>query len=246
MASQLAEPGLTFEIGAGSGFSTLALLKAGHRVVGLDQNIYQLQKAEQRLIAAGYSTKLVERVEIRSDGDGGGKWDYRHVDIPLDGEQKITYLLEGDAEQVNIRGDWTKKKDSTLVGMFRQIKFDYMVLWLPGTGIPFPANPTKDLPGIFNAKLHFVRNAFELAFKLLKKGGLIQFVDRISPDGGPDNLHRYYKTHGLGFIRHGSSERISSLESYSGVKLHASKASEDPTEIKLISMIYQKPNPKAD
>ena len=249
MASQLPEVGFTFEIGTGSGLSTLALLRAGNRVLGLDQNIYMLQVAKKRLEDEGLSAELIERLDFKPLGSGGAILNYRHVDLSFESTSEKICLLEGDIEQVDFRGDWTKSKDSSILKMLKSFKFDAVTLWLPGTGLPFPAKPTKELPGILIVKIHLVRNAFEMAHKLLRAGGLLQIVDRIDPEGAPDDLHQLYRRYDLGFTRFGSSERITSLDTYSGVTLSQSnKTSDSPaaTEIKLISMLYQKPALKAD
>ncbi|MBR1763452.1 MAG: class I SAM-dependent methyltransferase [Eubacterium sp.] len=57
LSSRLHKDSLVLEIGCGTGFSTLALLEAGHSVIAVDNNFHCISKAKRLISSKGFSVK---------------------------------------------------------------------------------------------------------------------------------------------------------------------------------------------
>ena len=64
MAEQIEAYNVVLEIGCGTGFSTLELLKCGHKVIAIDKNEYCIEQAKNRINTAGFSVGDVSKNDV--------------------------------------------------------------------------------------------------------------------------------------------------------------------------------------
>jgi SAM-dependent methyltransferase len=243
--SQLPGKGLTLEIGTGAGRSTLALLNHGCTVVGLDHNHYCLEETHSLLQKAGYPTEVIYRFSWEAIPEGGVRPKYHPLTETPTLQPGGCLLIEGDTQQVDVGGTRHGLTDDEIVKILKPLGFELAVCWFPGTGMPLPANPAPGQVDISTYKVHMIRNSFEVAARILPPGGHLHVVDRVPPEGSAAQSRRIFAPYNMNFSLITSEERITCLDGYSGVTLHQS-SEEKSANVKLVSLLYQKPNPKAD
>lgn len=64
MAEQLEPFEIVLELGCGTGFSTLELLKCGHKVIAVDKNEYCIEQAKNRIDMAGFTIGDVSKNDV--------------------------------------------------------------------------------------------------------------------------------------------------------------------------------------
>jgi SAM-dependent methyltransferase len=166
MASFVKSERLVLEVGTGDGRSTLALIRDGHSVVGVDENTVCLDRAEARLKAAGVRVVRERRERVRATGGSGYALSYpRPVNKP---EPGTALLLEADFAS-----------DATLEEWLAEVgPFDAVVCWCIGT---HGAREHNDAVGSMDDKsyrLKIQNRVYEVADRILKPGGVLQTVDR--------------------------------------------------------------------
>jgi SAM-dependent methyltransferase len=157
MNESLGEAPVVLEIGCGSGYSTLSLLKANRKVLVIEINQKCVNEAIQKATAQGIKFFRTSSIDEAFDN--------------LHDEVNKVVFLQMDffefIEQVN----------ST-------IKFDAIVCWLIGAAPEVVAkNLNKDFSSfegntmaVYRIKLH--KACYDLGIKVLKTGGIVHIIDR--------------------------------------------------------------------
>ena len=164
-------PELVLDIGCGTGQASLALMSAlgsELKFVGLDENRNCLQEAKERLWKElKIETQLIARVSISYSGNS-----YVFDAEPLS--------LDSTGPSLLVESDICN--DPHLLPALKQFGlFDAVTVWLTGTHMMRQKNAIVRSKGITNDGEHrlFVQNtAYELADKVLKRGGVLQVADR--------------------------------------------------------------------
>lgn len=171
MSSFLPEKGTVLEVGTGDGRATLQLLKDGHTVISVDENIECLNSAENRLKSKGYIVARIKRETLSvSDADEGTyRIKYKKIsNVPA----KFDVLL--------VEGDFLK--DTHLLQWLQSLpKFAAVVCWLIGTHYARGQNELIDylkLPNPSDYRIHVQNEVYEIADLILKPGGILHLVDR--------------------------------------------------------------------
>ena len=168
MASKVTGFHYILEVGCGVGWSTLALLQAGHKVVSIDENPVCLSETRKLLEEQGFSVVCVERGEISPKGENNYSIKYKNIKTQGDPD---ALLIEGDALGDNGLKRWLESIE----------RFDAVICWLLGTHNSRGNNTSIDLNIVSNASTHrlFVQNkVYELADRILKKDGILNVIDR--------------------------------------------------------------------
>lgn len=180
MASLLSEYQRVLEIGVGNGSSTLALVKTGHFVIGVDENPACVKRAERRLMDSGFKVKTLFRGEIKpTPKEDTYELKYSKVTHQIAEEQVL--LIEGCVPY-----------DERLLGWLEgQTPFDAVACWLIGTHDARHADVNVNKDNISSPHLYrlSVQNPlFVRASKLLRPGGVLHIIDRGKPDGAEQIL----------------------------------------------------------
>ena len=186
LAEQLVQfaPMRVLDIGCGTGQASLALMNAFEseiELVGLDENRNCLQKAKDRLWnELKIETDLIVRGSISYSGDS---YVSDFARLKLDG---IVSCLLVEADICD---------DPYLLPALKEFgPFDAVIVWLTGTHMLRQENAIVRSKRITTDGQHrlFVQNtAYELADKVLKKGGVLQVADRLQmpkDDDGREDL----------------------------------------------------------
>lgn len=120
MCSFINKNSKVLEIGTGTGYSTLSLVKSGHSVVSVDQNPECLRLTKERLNKEGIEATIILREKIR---DLGGKYKIEYSSINNEYDENKVILIEGDM-----------LNDTHLINWILSCSpFDAIVCWLIGT-----------------------------------------------------------------------------------------------------------------
>lgn len=168
MSSKVSNYLRVLEIGCGVGWSTLALLQDGHKVVSIDENPSCLSEAKRLLEEKGFSVICIERGKASARGKNNYSIKYKNIETHGDPD---ALLIEGD-----VLGDKCLKK-----WLASTEHFDAVACWLLGTHNSRGNNTCIDLSVVGNAKDHrlFVQNeVYELADVILRNGGVLNVIDR--------------------------------------------------------------------
>lgn len=173
MAEQLNGHSRILEVGSGDGRGTLALLKAGHSLVSVDENPHCLEATHHRLVAAGFQPQLMTRGSVEGNDEA-----YRIKYKPI-GESAVTcpaILVEGDVTNDPELLNW----------LARCPPFDGVACWLIGTHGARRFNGAIDR-GLVSSpqdyRLYTENAVYELADSILRPGGVLHVVERgIYPD----------------------------------------------------------------
>lgn len=175
------------EIGTGIGYSTLLLLKSGHSVIGIDENIECLKKTKNLLETNGYEVKYISREKIRVLNDGYELL-YDKIENKIESYQAL--LIEGDILNDDRLFDWISENYS----------FDATICWLIGTYEYRHANKYINNANIYSSgdyreKVH--KKLSELSCSILNEDGVLNIVDR-APKQSIDMFEyggkKYYKS----------------------------------------------------
>jgi hypothetical protein len=156
------------EIGTGDGTSTMVLASKGHVVVGVEENPLSLEEAESNLRARGVQVRLVRRERLTAYG-GRYQVGYKYpkgVEV-VDG---VT-LVEGDVINDPKLISWLESADP----------FDAITCWCMDTHQARRWQTDLDKFGFETAgdyRGYVQRQAYLLADKLLRPGGILQTVNR--------------------------------------------------------------------
>jgi hypothetical protein len=180
------------EIGTGNGTGTLALLSAGHVVVGIDENPECLKLAEANLSEAGFQV-IHEKRELIRPTQRGYTIQYRapQSSHPANG----ALLLEGDILNDPALLDWIDNNNKAI---------DAITCWLIGTYYERTYNAVVTelaitSPESYRMTVH--KTLCSIADRLLPSGGILHFVDRGDmphSDIAQQRLLTYYMAQGSG------------------------------------------------
>ncbi|MGY6127024.1 class I SAM-dependent methyltransferase (plasmid) [Paraburkholderia strydomiana] len=183
MAGELGVSGRVLENGCGTGLSTLALLRAGNRVVSVDENPACIKKASARLEAAGFSVNVQLRGEEKVVAGARIEIDYARVKA-------------ADADVILIEGNVLH--DTKLMAFLADGEgFDAVVCWLMGTHSSMRINKCVRSQ-VTTSKLYRlqVQNlVYEMSDRVLRPGGTLQVVDRGEPASTPELVADFLDAH---------------------------------------------------
>lgn len=157
MNESLGEASLVLEVGCGSGFSTLALLKTNRKVLVIETNSYCINEAIEKVIAKG--KKFFHTTDINK---AYGNLSNDSVDVVFLQLDFFEFFKQAD----------------------RNIKFDAIVCWLIGAAPEVVANNLNrdfysfeaNTMAVYRLKLH--KACYELGNQLLNTNGIVHIVDR--------------------------------------------------------------------
>jgi precorrin-6B methylase 2 len=159
------------EIGCGAGHSTLELLNQGHRLVVIEENQHCIQLTRQRLEESGYTAEVVLRGHPTAASTYGGKtYDLNYEPVRVFSDVSCV-IIEGDALH-----------DEQLIEWLRGRKFDAVICWLIGTHNYRGWCDAVASRGINSSHVYRVivqNGVYELADEILRKGGILNVVDRM-------------------------------------------------------------------
>jgi len=167
MASRVSGHTRVLEIGTGDGRGTIALARAGHCVVSIDENPACLDAAEHNLRAAGIVAQRVKR-ETVAVVSGGHRITYG----PLAAEPLRETVVLVEADVLNDPALWAWAQAS---------RFDAVTCWLIGAHVARAENEALWERRISNSgdyRLHVQNGVYEMADVVLTSGGVLQVVDR--------------------------------------------------------------------
>jgi len=154
------------EIGTGDGRGTIALLRAGHSVVSVDENTACLERAVTTIRDAGFECQTLWRGKVSGAADG---YSISYDDISLMPQQSSrAILIEGD----------TLTDDGLLSWLHSIEPFDAVACWLIGSHRARQLNVAlpKEDAGSYRLR---VQNALHLlSDRVLRPGGVLHIVDR--------------------------------------------------------------------
>lgn len=175
MSSFITQKGFVLELGVGVGYSTLQLLKDGHKVIGVDENPKCLDFAERLLKENGYNAIRIKREKIIFDKSYTIEYD----NININPQEFDVILIEGDF----LHRDDFEFFDENLVNWLKKFSITTVVCWLIGShsGRIFNKN-LQDYALRFTTttayRIQSQNSAYELADMILDVGGVLQLVDR--------------------------------------------------------------------
>lgn len=165
MASFLEGRPLVLEIGTGSGESTLALLEAGHTVVGVEENPLCLERAERLIRDAGFGVVREHREELHASAR----------DYAITYSRPTSRIERGTA--VLLEGD-TLNDDGLVEWLAASGPFDAIACWCIGSHPARLANSAVGERDERSYRFLVQDGAYELADRILAPGGLYHVVDR--------------------------------------------------------------------
>ncbi|PWB31409.1 hypothetical protein DCO48_17260 [Pseudomonas sp. SDI] len=168
MAAQVAGHPRTLEIGCGVGHSTLALLKNGHQVVCVEENLHCISATQLLLSEHGFSVAVIERSTAHSLDEASYRLDYAAI---VDAPRADCLIIEGDALKDPQLERWLKT----------QPVFDSVACWLIGTHLLRARNVLLDAALIttpLDYRVQVQHNVYALADAVLRAGGILNVIDR--------------------------------------------------------------------
>ncbi len=166
MAEHVTEYRRVLEIGGGDGRGTLALLRAGHHVVSVDENPACLKRAKDRLDRAGFPVAIELRGAVVGE-EGGYRVTYDPVVSTSIGPRCL--LIEGDTLNDQHLLCWLKTKARP---------FDAVVCWLIGSHRARPFNVELHEDDAPDYRLRVQNGLYVLADEVLRSGGVLNVIDR--------------------------------------------------------------------
>ncbi|WP_144524336.1 hypothetical protein [Bacillus thuringiensis] len=171
------------EIGTGDGSSTLSLVKNGHTVIGIDENIECLKMTFNKLKEHNVDVFLLEREEIKLSDKSKYKVKYSKVHADLSGCHVI--LMEGDILNDPHFFSW----------LATQEKLDAIVCWLIGSHGARRMNEVvqSEMPGMY--RLETQNRVYEIADDFLRPGGILNIVDRVQTPKAESDKQSFFESH---------------------------------------------------
>ena len=165
MASHVYGHSSVFEVGVGDGSGTAALLRAGHVVVGVDENPSCLRMARARLTAAGHAVEVVERGAVQP-GVQCYSVSYAPIVKPMPGTGAL--LVEGD----------TLNDPGLFTWLATIPPFDAVVCWLLGSHRARTFNSALEPDEACEYRLRVQNSVYVFSERILRSGGVLNVVDR--------------------------------------------------------------------
>lgn len=164
-------PEKALDVGCGDGRGLLAVLEKNTnpnlKIVGIDENTSCINASAARLREKGYTVEVLERATTRVAGDS-----HRFTFNPI----KTTLTSQVTLFQSDLLSDEMLEPFLSVVG-----SFDLITVWLIGTH--FQRSSCQNIRHLNistsgNYRLSVQNKTYELADRILKKGGILQVVDR--------------------------------------------------------------------
>lgn len=173
MVDQLAEyrPKKVLDIGCGAGHGLLALsAKLAPRIIALDENPQCLGLTRHRLAEAGFDSEIIAGLRYQCEADD------THTIQPHHGLIRMMKNIS------LIHADILIDDENLFSVLLKEMPFDAVTLWLIGTENS-RLKSCRNLNGLdikdpADYRISAHRRAYLLADQLLKKGGVLQIVDR--------------------------------------------------------------------
>lgn len=175
MLDNIPKSNIILEIGCGVGFSTLAMLKKGSKVVSIEENIYCVKATVQLLIDNGFKVCIInQREQLKAHSKYQYSIDYNPLEIEFNPSEYDAFIINGDIINDNKFTEWVKSQE--------KLKIDVITCWLLGTHNSRGWNAIFDLNTIKNsshAKLFTQNRIYELADEILESDSYLHIVDRV-------------------------------------------------------------------
>lgn len=172
MAKDTANSKKILEVGCGTGYSTLALLNEGHKVVSIEENSFCIDKTETLLKSKGFNiVKITNREVYKPLPEYRYELAYSKINSKI--EKYDAILVQGDIINDPNFIRWLKEDI--------QIPIDTVVCWLLGTHSSRGLNKVFDLNHITNssdARIYSQNIIYELCDEILQNNGYLHIVDR--------------------------------------------------------------------
>lgn len=189
MAKDIAHSKNILEIGCGTGYSTLALLNEGHKVISIEENSFCIDKTESLLKSEGFNVAKINNREIyEALPDYGYELSYK--DISDKPEDYDVILIQGDIINDPSFIRWLKEEIQFSVGA--------VVCWLLGTHNSRGLNKVFDLNKVKNssdARIYTQNIIYELCDVILPNNGYLHIVDRAVDIDGIDIIKNVLINH---------------------------------------------------
>lgn len=159
------------EIGCGVGFSTLKIINDNHTIISIEENPFMLNFAEKNLSQSKIKFKSIRREKFVVTNPGY-RVDYQNIHDSFDINDNV--LIEGNILTDYKLQEWLLSKNS----------FDAIICWFMGIQGAIVANDDMRHTYKFNEyepskyRKCIQIFLFQLGDKILKEGGVINFIDR--------------------------------------------------------------------
>lgn len=189
MAEQLSPYGITrlFDVGCGSGHGLLAMSESFpnlSRTVSVDENLDCLRIARDTLVQGGSSPVLLTRLETVLTPRGFVQ-NAKEISDPLPAG---TVLIEADP-LTDPHLEQALSADGP---------FDAVTIWLTGAHMLRSVNAisrSREVRDERDLRIILQNEVYELADRILRRGGVLQVVDRSEPPTSDYLRDEYFKAH---------------------------------------------------
>jgi len=189
MAEHIAHSKNILEIGCGTGYSTLALLNEGHKVISIEENSFCIDKTEALLNSKGFNVAKINNREVyEASPDYGYKLSYKDIDNKSEDYDVI--LVQGDIINDSNFIKWLKEEG--------QFPISAVICWLLGTHNSRGFNKVFDLNEVKNssdARIYTQNIIYELCDVVLPDNGYLHIVDRAVDVDGIDIIKNVLINH---------------------------------------------------
>jgi len=174
MASFLTDYPVVLEVGVGDGTGTVELLRAGHAVIGIEENPACSRRAKETILKNGYRVECIERGAFVPKIAPQYHVAYTPVEAVFP-DAGTALLVNGDVFNEPHLDRW----------LAQQRRIDALICWLMGT-YPFrilnkdvtPRVGTDRVESATNYRILIEQTCIALAGRILKPNGIIQIVIR--------------------------------------------------------------------